>query len=423
MCGWLSAASGLASRSKRAPAPPAPGPATDRTALAVLPFKNLSVDPADAYFAVGLHDELLTQLSKVAALSLRGRTSVMGYAETTKPIRQIAEELQVRALVEGSVQVVGGRLRVNVQLIDALTDEHLWAESYDRTLDDAFAIQSDVAQRVVAAVGAALARDERRAIAETPTANAEAYRFYLQGLEYHRRPDRLRSNFEIAQQLYERAIALDPDFALAQAALAEIHALMYWLRLDPLPERVEAFRTAAEAAVQLDPDLPQARMAMGLWLVQSMEVEEAVAELEMALRRLPNDANLVNWLGQAHRVLGNWDEVYAAFDRAVELDPGNANLFYDLGGATYQLTRRYADAIRAYDQALALAPDHGLAAHRRAITHIQWRGDLTQSRSLLGTPEAAGTITWIRLYLYDRDATGLLEYLERIGGALSCSWV
>ena len=163
---------------------PAAAAARPRTAIAVLPPQNLSAAGPNAYFAGGLHDELLTQLSKVASLKVISRTSVMGYQGTTKPLRQIADELGVGSIVEGSVQVVNGRLRVNVQLIDAATDQHLWAERYDRTLDDAFAIQSEVAQKIVAAVGAALSGDEQGRITTAPTANAEAYRLYLQGLEY-----------------------------------------------------------------------------------------------------------------------------------------------------------------------------------------------------------------------------------------------
>jgi TolB-like protein len=210
--------------------------------IAVLPFQNLSAESEHAYFAAGLHDELLTQLSKVTALSLRGRTSVMTYAGTTKSIRQIADELNVGVLVEGSVQVVGGRLRVNVQLINALTDEHIWAESYDRVLDDAFAIQRDVAQHIVAAMDAALGSSVRKALAEVPTNNPEAYRLYLQGREYFRRPGLQHQNVEVAIRLYERAIALDPEFALAYAALSDAHGRMHWWRVDPSPERVASKR-------------------------------------------------------------------------------------------------------------------------------------------------------------------------------------
>ncbi len=198
-----------------------------RTSVAVLPFRNLSADSSYAYFAGGLHDELLTQLAKVASLKVIGRTSVLGYEETSKPLRQIAQELAVGSIVEASVQVVGNRLRVAVQILDPVTQAELWAERYDRTLDDAFAVQSDIARQIVAAVGATVTGTEAGAIAAVPTQNAEAYQFYLQGIEYNRRPGFRRENLEIARQLYERALALDSSFALAHAAVAYVHAVMY----------------------------------------------------------------------------------------------------------------------------------------------------------------------------------------------------
>src|SRR5262249_25328633 len=243
---WLAALTGAALvvaaivlwRIFHPPRPPAPvPPAHARNEIAVLPFENLTNEGPHEYFPRGLHEELLTQLSKVSALKVISRTSVMGYQGTTKPIKSIASELGVGSVVEGSVQVEGERLRVTVQLIDGTTDDHLWAEHYDRRLNDAFAIQSEVAQAIVAAVGAALSPAELGQITAAPTANAEAYQLYLQGLVYDTRPGILRSNLESAQQLYERALALDPNFALAHAALSVVHGRLYWLRYDPSPSR------------------------------------------------------------------------------------------------------------------------------------------------------------------------------------------
>jgi eukaryotic-like serine/threonine-protein kinase len=373
-----------------------PDPAYPRTAVAVLPFQNLSADPAHAYFAEGLHDELLTQLSKVAALSLRGRTSVMGYAGTTKSIRQIAEELAVGALVDGSVQVVAGRLRVNVKLIDAATDEHLWAETYDRTLDDAFAIQSDVAQRVVVAVGAALRGAERVALTDAPTENAEAYRFYLQGKEYFGRPGYLRENSQIAERLYERALALEPGFALARAALSRVHGRMYWWRYDLSPARVSRQRQEAEAALRLAPELPQAHIAMGLvHYYAHYEYRQALEHFTVALERMPNDGTLVSLVGAVHRRLGNWDEALAAFKKATELNPRDADLFYDLGGDTYLTLHRYGDAAHVLDRALALAPDLDGAAIWKAMTYVIGQGQLDSLRVALDrVPPDADVMGW-----------------------------
>ncbi len=399
--------------------PPAPAkPQHTHSEIAVLPFQNLSAEGPHAYFAGGLHEELLTQLAKVAALKVISRTSVMGYQGTSKPLKQIATELGVGSVVEGSVQVVGRRLRVTVQLIDAATDEHLWAERYDRTLDDAFAIQSEVAQRIVAAVGAALTSAEQGGLGAAPTANAEAYRLYLQGREYWSRPGYDRQDREAAQQLYERALGLDPNFALAHAALSQVHGGMYWWRYDPSAARAARQREEAEAALRLAPDLPQAHIAMGMahyW--GRRDYRRALDEFAIALKGLPNDAELWKYIGSAHRRLGHWNEVFAKFEKATQLDPRDANLFYDLGGITYMTVHRYEDAVRAYDRALSLAPDLHVAAIRRGWTYLRWQGQLDTLRAVLSrVPNdaelgAEGSVAAQRaaLLLLERGADSLLQ--------------
>ena len=400
------------------PSPKAPGYA--RTAIAVLPFQNLSAQGPHAYFAGGLHDELLTQLSKVAALKVISRTSVMGYESTKTPLRQIASELGVGSVVEGSVQIEGSRLRVNVQLIDAATDAPVWAERYDRTLDDAFAIQSDVAQRIVAAVGAALSDAEQQRLAAVPTANAEAYRLYLQGREYLIRPGFLRRNEEIAQQLFETALARDPGFALAHAALSEVHGRMFWFRYDPSPARAARQRAEAEAALRLAPELPQAHVAMGLahfW--GRRDYRRALEEFRVALKGLPNDARVWQLIGTVHRRLGNWDEVLAAFEKATQLNPRDAQLFFGFGGYTYQLMHRYADAVRAYNRALSLAPDLYDAALAKGWTYVRWQGQLDTLRAALSQvptaaelgPRGTRAALYVQLLHWERNADSLLQVL------------
>ena len=400
------------------PSPKAPGYA--RTAIAVLPFQNLSAQGPHAYFAGGLHDELLTQLSKVAALKVISRTSVMGYESTKTPLRQIASELGVGSVVEGSVQIEGSRLRVNVQLIDAATDAPVWAERYDRTLDDAFAIQSDVAQRIVAAVGAALSDAEQQRLAAVPTANAEAYRLYLQGREYLIRPGFLRRNEEIAQQLFETALAHDPGFALAHAALSEVHGRMFWFRYDPSPARAARQRAEAEAALRLAPELPQAHVAMGLahfW--GRRDYRRALEEFRVALKGLPNDARVWQFIGTVHRRLGNWDEVLAAFEKATQLNPRDAQLFFGFGGYTYQLMHRYADAVRAYNRALTLVPDLYDAALAKGWTYVRWQGQLDTLRAALSQvptaaelgPRGTRAALYVQLLHWERNADSLLQVL------------
>ncbi len=404
---------------RHAPAPARPAHA--RSEIAVLPFQNLSAEGPHAYFAGGLHDELLTQLAKVAALKVISRTSVMGYQGSPKPLKAIATELGVGSVVEGSVQVVGGRLRVTVQLIDAATDEHLWAERYDRTLEDAFAIQSEVAQQIVAAVGAVLTHAEQGRLTAAPTPNAEAYRLYLQGREYWNRPGYLRQNFETAQQLFERALVLDPNFALAHAALSQVHGGMYWWRYDPSAARAARQREGAEAALRLAPDLPQAHTAIGLAYYRGRrDYRRALDEFATALKGLPNDAELWGLIGYIHRRLGNWNDVSAALEKAVQLNPRDASLYFDLGGQTYQAMHRYADAVSAYDRALSLAPDLHGAAIRRGSTYVLWQGQFDSLRAVLSrTPRDTelgplGDVAAQRavLRLWERNADGLLQMIQ-----------
>jgi TolB-like protein len=400
----------------------AAGPRHPRSAIAVLPFENLSAEGPNAYFAGGLHDELITQLTKVAALKPISRTSVMEYATRTKPIKQIADELSVGTIIEGSVQVVGERLRVNVQLIDAATDQHLWAEQYNRTLDDAFAVQSEIALRIVEAVGGTLSRAEAGAIAATPTANAEAYRLYLQGLEYARRPGYLRRNYEIAQDFYERAVALDSTFALAHAQLSRVHGVMSWYRYDPSPARLAHQREEAGSALRLAPDLPQAHLAMGyVHYVGRRDWQAALKEYRIALEGLPNEAGVWVQIGYVHRRLGHWDEVLAAFDKVVALDPRRSSTLSDLGAQTFRFLRRYQEAVEWYGRALALAPDVAENAVERGWTWVMWQGRLDSLRAALdrtppeadlGSSRSVGA-SRSRMLLWQRQPDSVLAVLRR----------
>jgi (2Fe-2S) ferredoxin/tetratricopeptide (TPR) repeat protein len=348
---------------------------------------------------------------------------VLTYEGSTKRLREIGEELAVGSLVEGSVQVVGDRLRVNVQLIDPVTEAHLWAEHYDRMLDDAFAVQSDIAEQVVAAVGATLGGSERAAIAAAPTANAEAYRLYLQGLEYRRRPGYLRRNWEIAQDFYERAVALDPTFALAHAALSELHGRMSWFRYDPSPERLVRQRAEAEIALRLAPHLPQAHVAIGeVHYRGRRDWAAALKDYRIALEGLPNDAELWELIGYAHRRLGNWDEALAALDKVVVLDPRNANALWDLGAGTLRFLRRYQEDVEYSSRALALAPDVAEVDVYRGWTWVVWQGRLDSLGAALDRhPREAdlgslGSVAAQRaqLWLWERKPDSLLALLRRI---------
>jgi TolB-like protein/DNA-binding SARP family transcriptional activator len=406
----------------------APEASGSRTAVAVLPFRNLSADSSYAYFAGGLHDELLTQLAKVASLRVIGRTSVLGYEETSKPLRQIGQELAVGSIVEASVQVVGNRLRVVVQLLDPVTQAELWAERYDRTLEDAFAVQSDIARQIVAAVGATVTGTEAGAIAAVPTQNAEAYQFYLQGVEYNRRPGFLRENLLVAQQLYERALALDSSFALAHAAVSYVHAVMYKWGYDQSTTRLELAQREADEALQLAPGLPKAHLALGvLNHVRAIHHAQgiyhargtyraALGHFNLALQRIPNEPDVWHWIGIVYRNLGNFDSTFAAFDHARTLDPRDANLLVTMGD-TYNSVRRYREAIEANRQALVFAPD--LVHLRLSVgwSYVHWKGELDTIRAVLQRfPLTGDQGNWdrLQLLLWERRPDSLLSLLPVI---------
>lgn len=404
-------------RDGRAP----PSPAYPRTAVAVLPFETLGLDDTHRTFVDGLHAEVLTQLAKVGALTVRGRTSVMGYAGTARSVKEIARNLEVGTLLEANAQIIDRRLRLNVRLVHAVTDVQLWAERYDGTIDDAFAIQTDLAQRIVTAVGATLAGAERAAIVAPPTASAEAYTLYLQARGYWTRPGYDRRNWETAQDLYQRAVELDSGFALAHAALSELHGIMHWVRYDPSPARVARQRAEAEVALRLAPHLAEAHVAMGLahyW--GRRDYRGALKELRAASVGLPNDARLWEVIGFVERRLGNWDEVLAAFESAIRLDPRNADLYWNLGGITYRIMHRYADAVRVTDRALRLAPDLQNVAIRRGWLYVVWQGQLDTLRAALRRISADAplaelgnrTAQHLLLLRWDRQADSLLQIVS-----------
>ena len=393
-----------------------------RTAIAVLPLENLSLAGPHGYFAGGLQGELITQLTKVAALSVISRTSVMGYAGTTKPVRQIGAELGVGSVVEGSVQVEGKRLRVNVQLIDASSDRPIWADRYDRTLDDAFAVQSEIAQAIVGAVGATLTRAETGAIATPPTANAEAYRLYLQGEEYRRRPCCARQDYDSAQRLLERALVLDPNFALAHAALSQVHGQWYWQKWDPNPERAARQRAEAETALRLAPGMPQAHLAMGVAIdfahnYALADMPQALKEFQIAAEGMPGSGEVWFWVGDAYWSVGDWNGWQSAYDRSARLDPRNAEWFQQaMFGFVAQ--HRYRDAVAALNRSLVLAPDPGWEVAKGQV-YVMWQGQFDTLRAVVArfpadyakTTEALSCRVW--LALMQRSPGALLALLPQ----------
>src|SRR5213596_526269 len=297
--------------------------------IAVLPFENLSDENENAYFADGVQDDVLTNLSKIGDLKVISRTSVMQYRGKTTNVREIGKALGVSNILEGSVRRSGNKVRVNVQLIDANSDEHIWASDYDRDVTDVFAIQTDLAQKISDALQAKLSPAEKSRIERKPTENGEAYLAFVQAHDLQNEFEDLEK-LKQSEQLYERAIQLDPKFALAIARYSQLES---WIvhTFERTPKRREKARTLAQQALQLQPELPEAHLAMGFSLYYGdNEFEAALKEFEIAQRDLPNEAEGYLALGAIQRRLGKWPESTASLEKAASLNPKDGWVFLNL---------------------------------------------------------------------------------------------
>src|SRR5438309_6625132 len=300
--------------------------------IAVLPFQNLSDEKENAYFADGIQDDILTNLSKIGDLKVISRMSVMSYrGEGTRNAREIGKALGVATLLEGSVRRVGNRVRVNVQLIDANNDEHVWAEDYDRDLTDVFAIQTDLAQKIASALQAKLSPNEKALLDHRPTQNPNAYLLFVQAHDWANRAEMFHDTSLKAAPLFEQAIKLDPNFAAAFAGLSMVECWMYhsW---DPLPPRRERARVAANEALRLQPDLPEAHLALGFsYYYGDRDYQRALAEFEIARHGLPNESQAYLAIGAIQRRQGKWAESTENLEKAAALDPKNVGILCNLG--------------------------------------------------------------------------------------------
>jgi TolB-like protein len=322
--------------------------------IAVLPFENLSDEKENAYFADGIQDDVLTNLSKVGDLKVISRTSVMPYRGKTSSAREIGKTLGVGAILEGSVRRIGNRVRVNVQLINAETDEHMWAEDYDRDLTDVFAIQTDLAQQIVRELQAKLSPLEKAQIERRPTENGEAYLAFVQAHNLSHAVESLEK-LKQSEQLYQRAIDLDPSFALAIARYSQLQS-WFLNDVERTPERREKARTLAERAIQLQPDLPEAHLALGFsYYYGDKNYEAALREFEIARLGLPNESEAYLAIGAIQRRQGKWAHSIANMEKAASLNPKDTwalqNLSYN-----YSILRNYDAANKTLDRALALDP-------------------------------------------------------------------
>jgi TolB-like protein/Flp pilus assembly protein TadD len=354
--------------------------------IAVLPFENLSNEKENAYFADGVQDEILTGLSRVADLKVISRTSVMQYkAGPKRNLREVATDLGVAHVLEGTVQRAGGRVRVNAQLINARTDSQLWAERYDRDVADVFAIESELAGKIVAQLQAKISPSEKAAIERKPTDNVEAYDAYLSGLAFEARyyssysPDLIRK----ATAFYERAVQLDPNFALAWARVSRANGRIYYSCDDTTCiARREAAKRALENAQKLEPNSPETLLALGYYQYLVLrDYGPAKVTFERVSKMLPGSSEVAYALAVVTRRKGQWDQSVAYWERALALDPRNMQLLM-LAAETYDMLRQFPAALRLYERALDITPNDPDVIVAKACVY-QAQGDLQEAARLL----------------------------------------
>ncbi len=395
-------------------------PPDERKTLVVLPFENLG-PPEEEYFADGVTEEITSRLARISGLGVIGRTSAIQYKNTNKTIREIGEELGVDYLLEGTVrwERVGegeSRVRVMPQLVRASDETHVWTEPYEETLSGIFRIQTDIAERVAAALQVTLLGAEREALGAEPTENLEAYDYYLRGIDYHRRGF-LERELQLGIQMFERAVELDSTFALAHAWLGFEHTGMYHLFWDRSAERLAQARAALDEALRLDPDLPEAHLMFCFYYWTLLEHDRALEHCAVAQRSLPNESELWRFIGLIKLWQGEFEEALEFQRKAQSLDPRYAIHPMNVGGV-YRWLRRYPEAERSYERAIALLPDFGVLYVELACAYLAWDGNTERARAALARASQAGAspgwlgpLLQVQFELSDRNYAGALDQL------------
>ena len=391
--------------------------------IAVLPFESLSEDKANAYFADGIQDEILARLSKIADLKVISRTSTQKYKSAPSNLREIAQQLGVSNILEGNVQKAADQVRITVQLINAVNDSHLWAETYDRNLSDVFQVESDVAQKIAAALEAKLTGREKSDLSPVGTKNSQAYEAYLRAVAVYRGPE--YPSLQIALQALEEAVRIDPGFAAAWALLARIQAVTYFVGLDRTEAARAAARRALETALGLQPELAEAQMAKGFyeyWVVGDYDAGRRT--FEQLRSRWPNNADILETLGYIALRQGRWKEGREYLDDAIALNPRDLYLRKQAAYARRDV-RDFPAALRTIEQALAIWPDDVNLIGIKAGVY-QALGQLDQADALLSRlpplakdPEAVGAMGYQAILQRDPAATiNLLRGLRSSANSL-----
>jgi TolB-like protein/class 3 adenylate cyclase/Tfp pilus assembly protein PilF len=394
-----------------------PASSITEKSIAVLPFQNLSDDKSNAYFTDGIQDEILTKLSKIAALKVISRTSTQKYTSTPENLREIGQQLGVANLLEGSVQKIANAVHVNVQLIRAATDEHLWAESYNRKLDDVFGVEGEVANAIADQLNTKLSGAEQKAVAEKPTQNAAAYDAYLRGLNIEHNNYNYDAYVQ-AEHNYRRAVELDPNFALAWARLAILRSFLNFNAIDLSTYTADSVKQAADRAMALAPDAGESWIAQGSYRYRILrDFNSALAAYEEARKRMPNNALVYEYLGFILRRLGRWQEAETNYKKAIELDPRDVQLLSAVGNEFYMYLRRFDDALASSDRALQIAPD-AAGVHANKAVVLQTAGRLDEARQELALVPDEVLDDWvvaarITQAMYERRFGDVINVVER----------
>ena len=386
----------------------APIAAQDKS-VAVLPFENLSSDKENAFFAQGIQDEIITTLSRISGLRVISRTSTARYSSAPENLPEIARQLRVSNVLEGSVQKAGDRVHINVQLIQADNDAHLWAQSYDRQLTDIFGVEGEVAKSIADSLQATLSPQEKARVETKPTTNADAYVLYLRGRDYQRRPDNLLQDFQTAINFYDQAIKLDPKFALAHTRLSATASVMYHF-FEPTENWKQKADAEALESLRLQPNLGEGHLALGLYHYYiEGDYDAALREFKLAAEVLPNDGDVGLYIAAVQRRRGDLTQALAAYQHAEQIDPRNSVMLYD-ASQTYFGLRDWRTAAERMDRVLALSPDSFNVKIQRGYVEFYWKGSTAPIKAALQSlppnfdPDGFATFARWDVSLMDRDA-------------------
>ena len=394
------------------------GEAIPEKSIAVLPFANFSEEKANAFFADGIQDDILTSLAEIKELRVISRSSVIQFRDgSARNLREIAKTLGAANILEGSVRREGDRVVVNVQLIDARNDRHIWANRYDRTLVDSLGLQGELASEIADALRANLSADEKARVATKPTQNPDAYVFYLRANQISRNPDTLLQDYKTAEQLFMQAIALDPDFALAHARLASVRAEVFHY-YEPTDAWKTKARTEAETALRLQPNLAEAHLALGqciYWM--DHDYDRALEQFEIASRLSPSNGDVGRLIAAIKRRQGKWEESLQAYEKVAKIDPQNPNTVREVL-FTNTAMRRWPEAARWAEKMRAMAPASLVAKIQSGFVDFWWKGDTQRLKSLVDQvptgvdPDGAVTATRWEVAMLRRDYSAAKKVVE-----------